>query len=57
MEEGLLLRQRGRVILQLDGGGFYILEGADARFLGSRVRVQGIRIGFNSLDVTGMTPC
>ena len=57
-EEGLLLRQRGRLILQRDDGGFWILEvdGAESP-LGLRVRVEGVRTGFNSLEVSRIVPC
>lgn len=58
-EEGLLLRQRGRLILQKDGGGFWTLEAdpAAARMLGLRVRVEGVRSGFNALDVARIVRC
>lgn len=59
VEEGLLLQQRGRLILQNDDGGFWILEtdpGAE-KMLGQRVRVEGIRSGFNSLDVARIVKC
>ncbi len=57
-EEGLLLRQRGRAILQRDDGGFWVLE-MDERedLLGLRVRVEGIRSGFNSLEVSRIVRC
>lgn len=58
-EEGLLLRQRGRLILQRDDGGFWILEtdpGAE-HMLGQRVRVEGVRSGFNALDVGRIVKC
>lgn len=53
-EEGLLLRQRGSLILQRDDGGRWRLNtdpDADT-LLGSRVRVEGIRSDFDILDVT-----
>jgi hypothetical protein len=58
-EEGLLLRQRGRLILQRDDGGFWTLDAdPDAEdLLGLRVRVEGIRSGFNSLDVSRVVRC
>lgn len=57
-EEGLLLRQRGRLILQRDDGGFWILEVDDPEpMLGRRVRVEGIRSAFNSLDVSRIIAC
>jgi hypothetical protein len=58
-EEGLLLRQRGRLILQKDDGGFWLLE-ADReaeRMIGSRVRVDGIRSGFNVLEIARIVGC
>lgn len=58
-EEGLLLQQRGRLILQQDGGGFWVLD-ADPpaeQLLGCRVRVEGIRSGFNSLEVSRIVKC
>ncbi len=57
-EEGLLLRQRGRAILQRYDGGFWVLE-MDERedLLGLRVRVEGIRSGFNSLEVSRVVRC
>ncbi len=59
LEEGLLLRQRGRLILQRDDGGFWILDaGPDAEnLLGLRVRVEGIRSGFNSIDASRVVRC
>jgi hypothetical protein len=58
IEEGILLKQRGRAILQRDDGGFWILETEEAEpLLGLRVRVEGIRSGFNSLDVSRMVRC
>jgi hypothetical protein len=58
-EEGLLLRQRGRLILQKDDGGFWIVDAdPDAeRLLGLRVRVEGVRSGFNALDVARIVRC
>lgn len=47
IENGLLLRQRGSLILQLDGGGRWRL-GTDQDLeahLGRRVRVEGVRSG------------
>lgn len=59
IEEGLLLRQRGDLILQRDDGGRWRLDGdAEAeRMLGRRVRVEGIRSGFDLLEVTRIVPC
>ncbi len=58
-EEGLLLRQRGRAILQRDDGGFWTLEGDEQpdELFGLRVRVEGIRSGFNSLEVSRIVRC
>ena len=58
-EEGLLLRQRGRLILQKDDGGFWVLA-ADPlaeESLGRRVRVEGVRSGFNELEVARIAEC
>ncbi len=58
-EEGLLLRQRGGLILQRDDGGRWRLD-ADPdveRMLGQRVRVEGIRSGFDLLEVSRVVPC
>jgi hypothetical protein len=58
-EEGLLLRQRGRLILQKDDGGFWVLDGdpGAAGILGQRVRVEGVRSGVNELDVARIVQC
>ncbi|PWG03504.1 DUF5818 domain-containing protein [Sphingosinicella humi] len=58
-ETGLLLRQRGWLILQRDEGGRWRLE-VSASFddlLGSRVRVEGTRIDFDILEVARISPC
>ena len=57
IEIGLLLRQRGGLILQRDGGGRWRLETElDAeRFLGTRVRVEAINSGVDLLDVSRIT--
>jgi hypothetical protein len=58
-ETGLLLRQRGNLILQRDNGGRWRLE-ADAEaehYLGQRVAIEGIRSGFDVLDVVRVAPC
>ncbi len=58
-EEGLLLRQRGRLILQKDDGGLWTLEvdpGAE-ELLGLRIKVEGARSGFNALDVARLVRC
>ena len=58
-EEGLLLRERGSLILQRADGGRWRLDadpGAE-RMLGQRVRVEGVRSGFDVLTVSRMVPC
>lgn len=59
VETGLLLRQRGRLVLQRDDGGRWRLDAdADAeRHLGMRVTVEGIRTNFDLLDVIRIAPC
>ena len=59
VEEGLLLGQRGRLILQRDAGGRWRLE-ADPEVeakTGQRVRVEGLRSGFDLLEVSRVAPC
>ncbi len=59
-EEGLLLQRRGQeLILQRDDGGFWILEidPPAEQLLGSRVRVEGVRSGFNALEVSRIVKC
>jgi hypothetical protein len=59
IEEGLLLRQRGCLILQRDDGGRWRLD-ADRdpdQHLGGRVRIEGVRSGFDLLDVSRIVPC
>jgi hypothetical protein len=56
-ETGRLLRERGWLILQRDDGGRWRLD-ADPRaerMLGQRVRIEGIRSGFDLLDVRRIT--
>jgi hypothetical protein len=58
-EEGLLSRDAGFLILQRDDGGQWRLE-VDApaeRLLGRRVRIEGVRSGFDLLEVTGILKC
>lgn len=58
-ETGLLLREGRWLILQRDDGGRWRIDadvGAE-RHLGCRVEVQGIRSGFDLLDVTSISPC
>lgn len=58
-EQGLLLSDRGRLVLRRDDGGHWRLQADwDAyQMLGRRVRVAGIRCGFDLLDVERITPC
>lgn len=51
--EGLLLDSRRGPVLQMDDGGVWALEtDADAStMLGQRVTVEGVRSGFDRLDV------
>lgn len=54
IEEGLLLRQRGGLILQKHDGGRWRLELEPniEELVGLRVRVEGIRSGFDLLEVS-----
>jgi hypothetical protein len=57
--EGLLLRVRGTLVLQLDGGGRWRLA-ADADVyerVGRRVRIEGVRRGFDLLEVRSVERC
>ncbi len=50
---GRLMMDGSRIVLEADSGGIWELD-ADrpvGKLLGKRVRVQGIRSGFNLLDV------
>jgi hypothetical protein len=58
-DAGVLLREHGQLILQRDDGGRWRLNAdaaADA-MLGGRVRVEGIRSGFDVLDVAHIARC
>jgi hypothetical protein len=58
-EFGLLLREGAWLILQRDDGGRWRLKadpGAE-KMLGRRVQVDGVRSGFDGLDVALITPC
>ena len=58
-EEGLLLRQRGQLILQRDAGGRWRLD-TDPQaeeLLGLRVRVEGVRSDFDLLEVSRIVRC
>jgi hypothetical protein len=57
--EGLLLTVRGTLVLQLDGGSRWRLA-ADADVyarVGRRVRVEGVRRGFDLLEVRSVERC
>jgi hypothetical protein len=56
-ETGLLLREAGSLVLRRDDGGRWRLDAGRSaeRLLGQRVRVQGIRSGFDLLDVQRIT--
>jgi hypothetical protein len=58
-ETGLLLREGHFLVLQRDDGGRWRLDTARRveRLLGRRVRVQGMRSGFDLLDVCRIEPC
>lgn len=53
-EIGLLLEERGQLVLKRDVGGTWRLDvSPDARrLIGFRVRVEGIRADFDLLDIT-----
>ena len=55
---GLLLEARRGLILELDGGGVYALDvgGGTREMLGKRVTVEGVRSGFDRLDVEWIGP-
>jgi hypothetical protein len=56
---GLLLAERGTLMLQLDGGGRWRLA-ADADVyarVGQRVRIEGVRTGFDLLEVQSIERC
>lgn len=57
--EGLLLIERGALVLRLDGGGRWRLT-ADAdvyQRVGQRVRIEGVRTGFDLLEVRSVERC
>lgn len=59
VEEGLLQLDKDRLMLRLDGGGRWRLS-ADATaypLAGGRVRINGVRIGFDLLDVRNVERC
>ena len=55
---GLLLTRRRELVLDVDGGGTWRLGigGAARGFLGRRVTVQGLRAGFDLLEVKSFWP-
>lgn len=57
-ETGTLRRNHFGYVLEMDGGGFWVLDvgwGWKARKLvGQRVTIEGTRAGFNLLDVKRM---
>jgi hypothetical protein len=58
-EEGLLLEQRGRLVLQRDSGDVWILGrsfGSGAA-IGERVKVEGVRSGNGRLEVFRIILC
>lgn len=55
---GLLLRSQRGLVLQVDAGGVWALD-ADrsvAQHVGSRVTVEGVRSGFDRIDVEWIGP-
>jgi hypothetical protein len=58
-QEGLLLRQRGRLILQCDDGAVRILglEVGAVGMLGERVRVEGVQTEASTVEVSRIVPC
>ena len=58
-DEGLLLRQRGQLILQRDTGGRWRLDAEPEveNLLGLRVRVEGVRSDFDVLEVSRIVRC
>ena len=58
-EEGMLLREGAWLILQRDDGGRWRLNGDPGleKYLGLRVRIEGIRSGFDLIEVVGSARC
>jgi hypothetical protein len=53
--EGRLLLEQGKPVLMLDGGGRWGLDLDDGeRWLGQRVRIEGVRSGFDRIDVVAI---
>jgi hypothetical protein len=59
VDQGLLLHQGRALLLQRDDGGCWRLQAdADAwGLLGARVRVEGLRSGFDLLEVRRIARC
>jgi hypothetical protein len=59
IEEGLLQFEKDRLVLRLDGGGCWRLSADLAAYelVGRRVRVYGLRIGFDLLDLRNVERC
>lgn len=57
-ETGLLLDSRRGLVLQVDGGGEWALDsgGKGRRLLGRRVTIEGVRSGYDRLDVMWIVP-
>ena len=58
IEVGTLRRNHFGYVLEIHGGGFWVLEmwsvRKPQRYLGERVTVEGTRVGFNVLSVDRM---
>jgi len=50
---GRLVEGRSGLILEMDGGGYWLLDAtrSAAAWLGQRVTIEGVRSEFNRLDV------
>ena len=55
---GLLLNSKRGLVLEVDGGGAWALDGAGKahKLVGQRVTVEGTRSGFDRLDVDWIGP-
>lgn len=55
---GMLLNDRGRLFLRVDDGGTWRLQTDPRAFgqVGRRVSLEGIRVGFDLLDVEAVWP-
>lgn len=59
VDHGIMLRERGSLVLRPNDGGWWRLSAetdADG-LLGARVRVEGVRAGFDLLDVKRIERC